>query len=142
MRRLSRGLRPEVLDALGLGGAIAAIVHDLDAAHPACRFEFERASAAPDVPPKVAMTAYRVAQEALSNSAKYAQADLVRVTLAAEPAPRHLRLTIVDNGRGFDADQAASGGLGVLGMRERVAAGGGQLTVGSDGTGTRITVVL
>jgi two-component system sensor histidine kinase UhpB len=142
MKRVSHRLRPEVLDALGLGGAIAAIVRDLDAAHPTCRFEIERVSPDPSAPPKVATTAYRVAQEALSNSAKYAQADLVRVTLAAEPAPLHLRMTIVDNGCGFDANQGASGGLGVLGMRERVAACGGHLTVDSDSTGTRITVVL
>lgn len=142
MRRLSRRLRPEVLDALGLDGAIEALVRDLDMAHPTCRFEFERMWHEPTVPAKVAMTAYRVAQEALSNSAKYAQADLVQVTLGGEPAPRHLRMTIVDNGRGFVTDQSANGGLGVLGMHDRVAVCGGQLAVDSDSTGTRITVVL
>lgn len=142
MRRVSRQLRPEVLDALGLGGAIAAMVRDLDTAHATCHFELARAAPEPNPPPKVAATAYRVAQEALSNSAKYAQANSVQVSLAAEPAPWHLRMTIVDNGRGFDTGQGASGGLGILGMRERVAACGGQLTLDSDGTGTRITVLL
>jgi len=142
MRRLSRRLRPEALDTLGLGGAIEALVRELDAAHSTCRFEFERATPDPTHPPKVATTAYRVTQEALSNSAKHAQAGLVRVTLAAEPGPRYLRITIVDNGRGFDSNQGATGGLGLRGMRERVAACGGQLTLDSDSTGTRITVVL
>jgi two-component system sensor histidine kinase UhpB len=139
MRSLSHRLRPEVLDVLGLGGAIAAMVRDLDLAHPACRFTLERASPEPDLPPKVAMTAYRVAQEALSNSAKHAQADRVQVRLAAEPAPRCVRMTIVDNGRGFDPGRNAGGGLGLAGIRERVAACGGELTVDSDGSGTRIT---
>lgn len=72
---------------------------------------------------------YRVAQEALANVERHAQASAVRVTLAR--ANGRLILTVADNGRGFAANEVADGRFGLQGMQERAAALGGMLEVDS-----------
>ncbi|VXB40672.1 Signal transduction histidine kinase [Microbacterium sp. 8M] len=89
--------------------------------------------------------AYRIVQEALTNAVRHAQASRVWVTLERrdEPDPV-LIVTVVDDGHGFgDADPGASGGGGVLGMRERAALLGGSVEVGDgpDG-GARVIATL
>jgi signal transduction histidine kinase len=87
---------------------------------------------------------YRVMQEALTNVARHAEASLCRVELAHLDSS--LRITIIDNGKGFDPAAAArltSGGLGLVSVRERVARLGGTLSVESRiGAGTRLLVDL
>jgi signal transduction histidine kinase len=142
MRRVAKGLRPEVLDVLGLAGAIAALARDFGAAHPRCRFIFNGCTPAPKPPPAVAMAAYRVAQEALNNSVKHASASQVTVSLEQENGPHRLRLIIADNGQGAQGSRLRSGGLGLIGMRERVAVCGGEFSVVSGPTGTVVTAVI
>jgi signal transduction histidine kinase len=78
----------------------------------------------------VATTAYRIAQEALTNVARHAGARTVSVTLTA--AEGRLHLSVTDDGRGFDPEAASEGdGLGLAGMRERAALVGGTLGVRS-----------
>ncbi len=72
---------------------------------------------------------YRVAQEALANVERHAQATRVRVALAR--ANGHVTLTVADNGRGFTPDEVADGRYGLQGMQERAAALGGVLEVDS-----------
>ncbi|TIW20780.1 MAG: sensor histidine kinase, partial [Mesorhizobium sp.] len=77
---------------------------------------------------EVALTLYRIAQEALTNIGKHARPD--RVSVTAHIWDSKLRLTVEDNGRGFDGAAAAgSRHLGLAGMRERLALIGGELTV-------------
>jgi signal transduction histidine kinase len=88
----------------------------------------------------VQVALYRIAQEALNNVAKHAQAT--RVTLTLRLSDEQVDLTVVDDGRGFDPDAAAAGHLGLEIMRERAAAIGAVLRVASrPGDGTRLTVV-
>jgi signal transduction histidine kinase len=97
-----------------------------------------------ELPPGVDLSTYRIVQEALTNVIKHAGAQHVTVTLAY--SPHELRLTIVDDGAGPPAGAAngASGGHGLVGMRERVALFEGQLEAGArpDGHGYRVDALL
>jgi signal transduction histidine kinase len=80
------------------------------------------------LPPTVDVSAYRIVQEALTNTLKHAGASRADVRLRYRPG--ELELEIVDDGRGAAAPARAGGGLGLIGMRERAALHGGQLTAG------------
>jgi signal transduction histidine kinase len=97
------------------------------------------------LPPPIESALLRVAQEALVNVAKHAGATQVRLTL--EYTPDAVRLSISDDGVGFEelpAGVAAPGpwgGFGLLGMRERITALGGTLDLTSDGGAQVVAVV-
>ncbi|WP_432379694.1 sensor histidine kinase [Duganella sp. P38] len=79
-------------------------------------------------------------QEALANVVKHARATHATVTLAREAGALHMG--IADNGKGFDATQAA-GGIGLVGMRERVYAVNGTVTIDTGlAAGTRIAIMI
>lgn len=141
-RNLVKQLRPEVIDTLGLTGAIEEMVHNYDGLKSDCRFSFEVCAGFPDLRGELAITAYRVVQEALSNVLKHADATLARVTL--EPTqPGNVRITIADNGKGFDTGTSMSTGIGLIGMRERVFNAGGSMNLTSDPlSGTQIAIEL
>jgi two-component system sensor histidine kinase UhpB len=142
-RNIVKSLRPEIIDTLGLSGAIEELVRHVDQIHPACHFTFSAAEDLPDLRGKQAMPAYRVAQEAMNNIVKHSGATQASVKLSLEPDPQHLRLVITDNGRGFDTRAQNTEGIGLIGMRERVASVGGDLTIFSTpGQGTRLRVTL
>ena len=93
------------------------------------------------VPEQVKLAVYRIAEEALTNVVKHAKAGKVTVWLDAS-GEGWLRLTVRDDGQGFDA-QSAPGGLGVATMRDYADAVGGQCVVHSaPGVGTEVTAVL
>jgi two-component system sensor histidine kinase UhpB len=143
-RALVRRLRPEVLELLGLQGAIEEMVRHHDSVGQGCRYRFHAEGEFSKLDSTVAISAYRIVQEALSNVAKHARATEVAVTLAREEAAagHDLRITVADNGKGFDPAQVA-GGIGIAGMRERVAAYAGTFDVDSmPGAGTVITIRL
>jgi signal transduction histidine kinase len=96
--------------------------------------------AVPRVDPAVGATAFRLVQEALTNVVKHAGARKVFVVLDA--VDRSLSVTVRDDGRG--PPRTASSGHGLAGMRERVAAVGGQLRTGprADGTGFEVAATL
>jgi signal transduction histidine kinase len=82
---------------------------------------------------------YAIAIEALNNALRHAQADTVTVILSREE--KEIILEIADNGCGFDPAAAGKGGMGLITLRERVAALGGELTISSSReSGTRIRV--
>jgi|GEM_PF-248082 len=84
------------------------------------------------------LTIYRLAQEALTNIAKYARAS--EVTVALTNYDHHTEITVADDGVGFDPTQTSSASHGLIGMRHRVEALGGRLIVDSSpGRGTRVT---
>lgn len=130
VHHLAWELRPAALDDLGLQAALQ---------HYAEKWS-ERSGVAVDfhsgglerkrLPPEVETTVYRIVQEALTNVVKHAAAR--RVSVIAERRREHVLVIVEDDGRGFDAEAAAGGtaagcGLGLLGMRERVAHVGGAL---------------
>jgi signal transduction histidine kinase len=148
VRRLAESMRPSVL-AFGLAPALEALCREFEpAALNGCHFSEECAvHQARAIPPETATTAYRVAQEALSNAARHAEASTLRLRL--EWHPDHLLLQIGDDGHGMPTeradrtDKAPRNGLGLVGMRERVYSLGGSLTVHSGrDAGTTLTVRL
>lgn len=144
VRGIVKQLRPEVLDALGLKGAVEAMVRTFDEADPNCTFTFAADRDFPVLRGQVAIAAYRAVQEALSNAVKHAEATRVGVSLDRDPEDGPVRITVKDNGKGFDPGvRSVDGGLGLIGMRERVAAVGGRMSVESaPGPGTKITLWL
>jgi len=140
-RRVIEELRPTLLDNMGL---IAAIRWQLDETckraglRCQCHFPDEE----PEVAPRTAIALFRVVQEALTNVQKHANARNVEVRLDA--APDHLLLCVADDGAGIAAGEVArSHSHGLAGMRHRMSALGGTLTVGSSpGGGTEIRAVV
>jgi signal transduction histidine kinase len=93
------------------------------------------------LPPTVDVSAYRIVQEALTNTLKHAGASRADVRLRYGPG--ELELEIVDDGRGAGDPSQSGSGLGLIGMRERAALHGGQLTAGPlDGGGFAVRVRL
>lgn len=133
-RAIVTQLRPEVIDTLGLPGAIEEMVRRFDEAHADCTFTFVVDGVMPQVPEQVAIAAYRVVQEALSNVAKHAGASRCAVTLQPitfEAGQPGVRVIVADDGRGYDTNAAPSLGIGLIGMRERVASLSGRLSLSS-----------
>jgi two-component system CheB/CheR fusion protein len=134
-------LRPSALDDLGLTAVLANFVQEWSANFNT-RAEFH-VSGLNDarLPADSEIMLYRIAQEALNNVAKHAQADSVEVML--ERRGDQVVLIVADNGTGFDVKQAsargARRGLGMVSMRERAALIGGTLEIESQpGSGTTI----
>jgi two-component system sensor histidine kinase UhpB len=93
------------------------------------------------LPPHIEIALYRVAQEALANVVKHAEAS--RVELGLELKPGYAALTVFDNGRGFDPVEARGRGLGIISMRERVSQLGGKFNIVTEpGAGTRVYAVV
>lgn len=133
VRRISHALRPAMLDDLGLAAALDQLVRELGTE--SC-IEIGYTQVADGgmrpLPAAVNTALFRIAQEALSNIVRHAQASRAAVTL--DVAPHAVTLTIADNGCGFDAERTqtdARGGIGLRNMRERLDALGGTLTITS-----------
>lgn len=141
-RKIVRRLRPEVLEMLGLHGAVEEIVRNYDTTHPNCRFIFKSTGDFTHLENTLAITAYRLIQEALSNVVKHALATNVFVSLTLNEEEKMLHIFIADNGIGFNLE-TNNPGIGIIGMRERVYAFQGKMDIYSevDG-GTEITVDL
>ena len=137
MRRIVADLRPTMLDDLGAVQAIEAYVHQYSALHGiACTLAVEPPDA--QLPPACSTAVYRIVQEALGNVARHAGATHAQVRVAVDEA--EVRVAVSDDGRGFNpAGRHRTGAAGVAGMRERVLALGGRLTIDSSpGQGTRV----
>lgn len=140
VRRFARNLRPSVLDDLGLLPALEWL-----AGQAQTQTRLEVSGPERRLPPAVELTVFRLAQEALSNVDKHAQAHsaAIRITFLDSL----LQVDISDDGRGFSEAEAElrarAGHLGLMGLRERVALAGGQLKVDSQpGQGTTLTFTL
>ncbi|MCL4503912.1 MAG: PAS domain S-box protein [Deltaproteobacteria bacterium] len=134
VRGLAVRLRPGVLDRLGLVDALEWFTSDFERRTGiTCIFEHNQV---PGIKGKVATAAYRIAQEALTNVIRHAQASCVNVVLQGDNGS--LSLAVTDNGRGFNpAELSEREGLGLLGMRERASLAGGSFSVNSStGQGT------
>src|SRR5438309_947096 len=145
MRELAQDLRPPLLDELGLEASLRWYV-EREAKRAGLASRLALAPLAQRPPAAVETTCFRVAQEALTNVIRHAQAHVVDVELSA--ASGTLQLVVHDDGRGFDVSaarkRAAHGGSqGLLSMQERVALAGGDLEIDSaPGRGTTVRARL
>jgi signal transduction histidine kinase len=138
-RRIIEDLRPSSLSNLGLVAALEILLREFGARSDiAIEDELEHV----DLEAAAQLTVYRLVQEALTNIAKYAKASRVRVAL--HPAPDGgARVTVKDDGVGFDTGLPRLARHGLIGMRYRVEAEGGTMNlVSSPGAGTLIEAVL
>lgn len=120
-------LRPADLERLGLRASVEDLAAMLcvQLGIP-CEMDLEALSS--PLPAEIALTLYRIAQEALTNVGKHAAPS--RVSVTAHVQDHRIRLTIEDDGRGFDGGaELGPGHLGLAGMRERLALVGGELSV-------------
>jgi signal transduction histidine kinase len=137
-RRIVENLRPSSLDQLGLRAALQLLCEDV-AQQSGLVIEPELQ----DVPlgKEAELSLYRLVQESLTNTIKYAQASRVGVSLAASGG--QVALEVQDDGQGFDPALARPGHHGLAGMRMRVEAHAGTLAIHSQpGGGTRIRAEL
>jgi signal transduction histidine kinase len=138
-------LRPAALDELGIAAAVSALVErrravtgidiglDIELAS-------ESSKAAERLAPDIESATYRLVQEALTNASKHAEARHVEVSIAEDS--EWLTICVTDDGDGFDI-AAATAGLGLIGMRERVELIGGVLDIESArGSGTAVRTRL
>lgn len=137
VRRMVRRLRPGVLEDLGLISALTSLTTEF-ATHAGLRVVRDFCSDLPALDQQTELVLYRVAQEALTNAARHAEADRVEVNLHHTDGA--LVLAVVDDGRGTGV---AREGAGIRGMRERALLIGATLDVSSQpqaGTQIRLTV--
>jgi signal transduction histidine kinase len=144
LRRIVRGLRPAILDQLGLVAAIERLVEDVRQTQ-MNTVEFNslglnglRLSA------DLESTAFRIVQEAIANSIRHSSATQLNVTLMVRDGA--LELQIADNGRGFDGPtvlNSGNRGYGLLSIRERAMMAGGRAEIQtSPGAGTVVSAQL
>jgi signal transduction histidine kinase len=145
LRTLCAELRPPMLDTMGLGAALRDLAQNWSSQNNiAVTIDLPPDADLRPLPDKAAVNLYRVAQEALSNIARHAEASRVNLCLEWVREASLLTMIVQDNGKGFvfDPDHitVAENHLGLINMRERVGLFGGEWNLEtSPGQGTRIT---
>jgi signal transduction histidine kinase len=143
VRRIATALRPSVLDHLGLAAALEWQGQEFGA-RTGIEVAMEVSTDGTVVPDDLGSSAFRILQESLTNVARHAHAT--RVTIRLEQTPTLLTLEVSDNGIGCTSGCIeAKGSLGLLGMRERALACGGEFTISGKanlGTTVRLRVPL
>ena len=137
-RRIIEDLRPSSLANLGLTAALEILAREFSE-----RSGIEIATSLENVEldEPAQLTAYRIVQESLTNVGKYA--DARQVDVSVRDFPNHVEVEVRDDGKGFNLEQDKPSTHGLAGMRHRVEAAGGRLSVESrPGDGTRIQAVL
>lgn len=137
-RRIVENLRPSSLAHLGLTAALEILAREYaDTAAIQVETNFENVT----LPEASELTVYRMVQESLTNIGKYAEAH--KITITVHSYPSHVAVQIRDDGKGFDVAAIQRSSHGLMGMRHRVEAAGGRMTVTSQpGQGTLISAVL
>lgn len=139
VRELSHRLRPAMLDTLGLPAALALLGREFGE-HGGPQVHLQIDETAGPLPDAVTTVLFRIAQEALANTAKHAHARQVQLTLQHDA--EGVRLLIADDGRGFDlaaVEQDPQRGIGLHNMQERLASIDGTLALHTaPGQGTRV----
>jgi signal transduction histidine kinase len=136
VRRLAVELRPKALDDFGLVPALERLA-DAFGGESGIAIDVEANLDETRLSPEVETALYRIAQEALTNVAKHAGAEHVSVVVTRRDGS--VTVVVEDDGRGFGAAGGDSGGLGLVGMKERVGLLGGRLAIEStEGSGTTI----
>jgi signal transduction histidine kinase len=145
IRDLSLQLRPPLLDEMGLVTALKGYL-ETQAERTGLPIDVVEKGVVDGLPAEVEITAFRVAQEAVTNAIRHAKAQ--RVVVSVVPEDRGLAITVEDDGRGFDVTGATEGSatgksLGLLGMQERARMLGGRFEIrSSPGAGTTVRIWL
>jgi len=138
VRDIAMGLRPSMLDDLGLEAALQWQARDFSRRHDIPVAVNIRAKLA-DLPEEHRTSLYRIVQEALTNCARHSRAKKVNISLTEDRGS--LRLEVSDDGVGMPDRDASAAGLGLLGIQERVRELGGHFDIRSTrGRGTLLTV--
>ena len=146
-RRVLERLRPVGLAELGLADALAALMRLWRETHPGVVIETSISPSLGPLGETAELTIYRIIQEALTNVFRHARAT--RVDIAVEPAaarrtgtvePEAIVVSVRDNGAGLPSDHRQ--GFGMIGMRERVLALGGTMTVASTTHGVTVEALV
>jgi signal transduction histidine kinase len=143
VRRFSQDLRPSILDDLGLLPTLEELTADMNRQN-GLQAEFRVKGEERRLSSEVELTLFRIAQEALNNVRKHAEAT--RVVTTVELSDSVVTMKVEDNGKGFEPPTlidhpTTSGKLGLIGMHERARLLGGSLSVKSaPGAGTRVVV--
>jgi signal transduction histidine kinase len=136
VRRLAIELRPKVLDDFGLVPALERLTQTFGA-QTGLSVRFEPGLAEERLPTEVETALYRIVQESLTNIVKHAHATTISIVLVRKPGA--VAAVIEDDGLGFDSSSTRDGGIGLVGMRERVGLLDGRLEIESlEGSGTTI----
>lgn len=139
-RDIAMGLRPAMLDLLGLGPALEWQTREYSRRYKT-PIQLDVAGDLRDLPDPHRTYLYRIVQEGLTNCARHAQAKNIRVSL--KDANGQLAVTVEDDGVGFDQHGGVAYGLGLLGITERVRELCGKIAIQSEpGKGTRLEVML
>jgi signal transduction histidine kinase len=144
VRRLARGLRPVMLEELGLASAVERLCEDFERAHGVKVTLLRDPPPAARLEPAAETALYRIVQEGLANVARHAGASQVEVRLQQEG--RSLVLSVRDDGRGIDVESLAAvkgreGSFGLASIRERALMLGGECAVRAEpGAGTAIEI--
>jgi signal transduction histidine kinase len=137
-RQMLQRLRPPALDSMGLEQALITLCAEWQSTHQTT-CEFTTSPLPEGLNDYACVTVYRIVQEALTNIARHAKAQHVRIELTLKA--QGLNLKIEDDGRGMADTQAVHPGFGLLGMQERVASVGGHMTLTSTlGKGVKLAI--
>ena len=145
LRATAQGLRPRIIDDLGLVAALEWIAEDLERDQKV-QVKVETKDMDRKLSPETQILLFRIAQEALNNIRKHARAS--NVTIRVEGGDNYAKMTVTDDGQGFEAPgkiegMVSSGRLGLMGMHERARLLNGNLQIKSTpGKGTEIIVQL
>jgi signal transduction histidine kinase len=142
VRQISLDLRPSTLDDLGLVPALRSLL-DQQGRRASVAVRFSAKNVPENLDAEIQTTCFRIAQEAITNAVRHANATRIEVDLRCENG--NLRLQVRDNGRGFDAEsaQAQTAGLGLIGIKERAALVDARVKIiSSPNNGTTIEVSL
>jgi len=141
VHRISHQLHPAKLEQLGLVSALRGFCREIGAAHE-IKIDFHDENVPPTLANDVSLCLYRVAQESLQNVVKHSGASNVTVDLGTSDG--NLRLSIADNGAGFDTGQEDNrDGIGLISMKERLRVVDGRVKIDSTvGSGTKVVVTI
>ncbi len=140
IRDIAAGLRPSVLDDLGLGAALQKQAREFSK-RTGTPVSVDVEGAFDRLGDRERTSVYRIVQEALTNCAKHARARRVAITLVDRTG--ETRLTVADDGAGFEPATAVHSGLGLIGIEERVREMNGAVQIRSGrGQGTTISVTI
>jgi two-component system sensor histidine kinase UhpB len=128
LRGLIGQLRPVGFDDLGMVAALEHFINEWRARLPAVSIEMSTTGDLDPLDETRGLVIYRLVQEALTNMARHSAAVHVKISIERPPAGDRIQVMIVDDGQGADLS-APRNGLGLIGMRERVSALGGELTL-------------
>lgn len=144
IREISHALRPAALEQVGFTRAVEWMVEQLGKTSPITKFSTELQDIDGLLPSDQEISLYRIIQEGLSNATRHAQAARVMVEVRHEGGS--LRVSLFDDGKGFEPDHTNGNnhgrrGFGLAGMRERAKVLGGRIEIQSErGKGTRLTL--